>query len=85
VIAVRGLPTEAFSGKVELIASEVQTGPDGARYVRVLATVQNRDDRLRHGVEGSAQITTGRSTFAHIAARRIARWLRPSLFLALGR
>jgi hypothetical protein len=62
----------------------VQEDKKGRRFVKITSTVPNRAGLLRHGMDGSAQISVGRSTVARLALQRVVRWVRPSIYFWFG-
>jgi hypothetical protein len=74
-LAVTPMPGERFPFKVTKITS-VNTAKDGVNYFRVEATLENRDLRLRPGMEGVGKIYVDERRLIWIWTHTLTDWIR---------
>jgi RND family efflux transporter MFP subunit len=80
VVKVESYPLHPFKGKVEFVAPAVEAR-DGAKALRVVATLYNGDGLLRQNMTGYGEIDCGKRSLLHLATRRMIRWLRVRMLL----
>ncbi len=80
VVKVESYPLHPFKGKIEFIAPAVEPR-DGAKALRVVATLYNGEGLLRQNMTGYGEIDCGKRSLFNLATRRMLRWLRVRMLL----